>query len=62
MLLVHVVRPTRSPPTLVEQAGKTTLHIVMAFESNELRDMVVSTGMAEGAGESYDALEKLLAS
>lgn len=46
--------------TLVEHAGKTTLHIVMAFPSREIRDMVVGTGMADGAAESYDNLEALL--
>jgi hypothetical protein len=25
-----------------------------------IRDMVLKTGMADGAGESYDALEKLI--
>ena len=47
--------------TLTEANGKTTLHMVIAFETAEVRDMVVGTGMAEGAGESYDQLDKLLA-
>ena len=47
--------------TLTEHGGKTTLHIVMAFPSQEIRDVVVGTGMADGAAESYDNLEKLLA-
>jgi uncharacterized protein YndB with AHSA1/START domain len=47
--------------TFVEQGGKTTVNWVIAFESQEIRDMVLSTGMADGAGESYDELEKLLA-
>lgn len=46
--------------TLVEKDGKTTLVAIMHFESQEVRDMVAGTGMAEGAGESYDHLEKLL--
>jgi uncharacterized protein YndB with AHSA1/START domain len=48
--------------TFTEQGGKTTVKWVIAFESQEIRDMVLSTGMADGAGESYDELEKLLAS
>jgi hypothetical protein len=37
------------------------MHLVMAFESAEVRDMVFATGMADGAGESYDALDDVLA-
>jgi len=46
--------------TLTERAGTTTVHWVIAFATAEIRDMVVKTGMAEGAGESYDKLEELL--
>ncbi len=47
--------------TYSEAAGKTTLHIVVAFESQEVRDLVLRTGMADGAGESYDKLDDVLA-
>jgi uncharacterized protein YndB with AHSA1/START domain len=47
--------------TLTETSGKTKLHMVIAFESQEVRDMVARTGMADGAGESYDKLDELLA-
>jgi uncharacterized protein YndB with AHSA1/START domain len=47
--------------TLTEAHGKTTLHMVIAFSSAAIRDMVAGTGMAEGAGESYDKLDELLA-
>lgn len=47
---------------LDEANGHTTLRMTIAFPSKEIRDSVVKTGMAEGAGESYDELEKLLAS
>jgi len=47
--------------TWTEAGGKTTMHIVVAFDSQELRDMVFATGMADGAGESYDKLEELVA-
>jgi uncharacterized protein YndB with AHSA1/START domain len=46
--------------TYVEANGLTTMTVTMAFDSQETRDMVVGTGMADGAGESYDALETLL--
>ena len=46
--------------TYVEHEGKTTMKVVVRFESREVRDMVFSTGMADGAGESYDSLETLL--
>lgn len=45
-----------------EKDGQTTMTVVMAFPTQELRDMVIATGMAEGAGESYDELAKLLRS
>jgi uncharacterized protein YndB with AHSA1/START domain len=47
--------------TMTETGGKTTLHMVIAFPSQAVRDMVAGTGMADGAGESYDELDKLLA-
>jgi uncharacterized protein YndB with AHSA1/START domain len=46
--------------TLTEVNGKTTLVAIMRFETQEIRDMVLGTGMAVGAGESYDALDELL--
>jgi uncharacterized protein YndB with AHSA1/START domain len=48
--------------TLTEHGEKTTLNIVMRFESQTIRDAVVATGMADGAGESYDHLDQVLAS
>jgi uncharacterized protein YndB with AHSA1/START domain len=55
-------QPTSSvcTTTFTEVAGVTTMKMVMKFPTQELRDMVLKTGMTEGAGESYDALEKLL--
>lgn len=46
--------------TWTEDSGKTTMTVVVRFESQMIRDMVLKTGMADGAGESYDALEKLI--
>jgi uncharacterized protein YndB with AHSA1/START domain len=47
--------------TWVEAEGRTTMTVVVRFASQEIRDMVVRTGMSDGAGESYDSLEALLA-
>jgi uncharacterized protein YndB with AHSA1/START domain len=47
--------------TFAEHDGKTTMTVVVRFESQAIRDAVVATGMANGAGESYDALETVLA-
>jgi len=52
----------RVTTTWVEHGGKTTMDVVIRFESQAVRDMVVATGMAEGAGESYDHLAAVLAS
>jgi uncharacterized protein YndB with AHSA1/START domain len=52
--------PALVTTTLVEEGGKTTLTVVMRFDSQEVRDMVVGTGMADGAGESYEVLDELL--
>ncbi|MEO8553244.1 MAG: SRPBCC domain-containing protein [Kofleriaceae bacterium] len=46
--------------TLTERYGVTTMRMVEAFESAEVRDFVLGTGMADGAGLSYDNLERLL--
>jgi len=48
--------------TYVEANGKTTLTLAIAFPTKEIRDMVAATGMADGAGESYDVLETVIAS
>ena len=47
--------------TLVEQSGKTTLTSTMLFESREIRDMVLKSGMDRGVAASYDRLDTLLA-
>jgi uncharacterized protein YndB with AHSA1/START domain len=47
--------------TFLEAGGRTTVRIAVAFESAAVRDMVMKTGMTDGAGESYDELESLLA-
>jgi uncharacterized protein YndB with AHSA1/START domain len=46
---------------LTEEGGKTTVTSVTRFDTKEERDGMVSSGMAEGARESYDALDTYLA-
>lgn len=46
--------------TLVEQDGRTTMTQRMRFPTQEIRDMVLQTGMADGVGMSYDRLAELL--
>jgi uncharacterized protein YndB with AHSA1/START domain len=45
---------------LTEENGKTRLTATVRYPTKEVRDMVVATGMAKGAGISYDRLEDLL--
>jgi uncharacterized protein YndB with AHSA1/START domain len=44
-----------------EEGGKTRLTATVAYPSVDVRDMVMKSGMAEGAGISYDRLEDLVA-
>jgi uncharacterized protein YndB with AHSA1/START domain len=44
-----------------EEGGKTRMTATVRYPSLEVRDMVLGTGMAEGAGISYDRLEDLVA-
>jgi uncharacterized protein YndB with AHSA1/START domain len=46
---------------LTEEAGKTRLTATVSYPSPEVRDMVLKSGMSEGAGISYDRLEDLVA-
>jgi uncharacterized protein YndB with AHSA1/START domain len=45
---------------LTEENGKTRLTVTALYPSVEVRDMVIKTGMATGAGISYDQLEDLV--
>ena len=45
---------------LIEENGKTRLNVVVSYPSREVRDMVIASGMARGAGISYDRLEDLV--
>jgi uncharacterized protein YndB with AHSA1/START domain len=46
---------------LVEHGGKTTLTVTVLYQSQEIRDAVIKSGMEHGAAESYDKLAELLA-
>jgi uncharacterized protein YndB with AHSA1/START domain len=56
--------PGESLNTLVltEQVGQTTLTITVRYQSQEIRDAVIKSGMEHGASECYDKLAELLAS
>ena len=45
----------------VEKNGKTTMTATIEYPSQEIRDIVITTGMEHGAAESYDKLAALLA-
>jgi uncharacterized protein YndB with AHSA1/START domain len=46
--------------TFVEQGGKTTLTQTVRYESKEVRDGVLKTGMESGVAASFDRLERVL--
>lgn len=45
---------------LTEEGGKTRMTTTVRYSSLEVRDMVLASGMARGAGISYDRLEDLV--
>jgi uncharacterized protein YndB with AHSA1/START domain len=47
---------------LTERDGRTTVTQTVLYPSQEIRDAVLKTGMADGVAVSYDRLEELLAS
>lgn len=47
---------------LVEQGGKTTFTSTLVFPSQEVRDMLIKSGMTNGAAETYDKLDEFLTS
>ena len=47
--------------TLIERDGKTTLRTLVEHSSKEARDGHLQSGMEQGAGETMDRLEELLA-
>ena len=47
---------------LIDENGKTRMNVAVRYPSRDVRDMVVASGMARGAGLSYDRLEDLVVS
>lgn len=45
---------------LTDERGKTRLTATVRYPSPEVRDMVLASGMARGAGVSYDRVEDLV--
>jgi uncharacterized protein YndB with AHSA1/START domain len=46
---------------LSEEGGKTRLTVTVRYPSLQVRDMVIASGMAQGAAVSYDRLEEVVA-
>ncbi|HEX4779400.1 MAG TPA: SRPBCC family protein [Usitatibacter sp.] len=46
---------------LTENAGKTTMQTTMLYESKQVRDGMLKSGMKEGVAMSYDRLEEVVA-
>ncbi|HKQ70771.1 MAG TPA: SRPBCC family protein, partial [Polyangiaceae bacterium] len=46
---------------LIEEGQKTRLIATVTYPTQEVRDLVVSTGMEKGAALSYDRMEDLMA-
>ncbi|HEY5944316.1 MAG TPA: SRPBCC domain-containing protein [Kofleriaceae bacterium] len=46
--------------TFTEHDGKTTMRVLIRYDSKETRDIVLSTGMEHGAAAGYDMVEQLL--
>jgi uncharacterized protein YndB with AHSA1/START domain len=44
-----------------EESGQTRMVVTVSYSSPQVRDMVMASGMTQGAGISYDRLEDLLA-
>jgi uncharacterized protein YndB with AHSA1/START domain/effector-binding domain-containing protein len=47
---------------LLEQGGKTAFTATVLYPSQQVRDIVIQSGMEHGAAESYDKLAEMLAS
>ena len=45
---------------LTEKDGKTTITVTVLYESKEIRDAVVASGIQDGAAETYDRLAEYL--
>jgi uncharacterized protein YndB with AHSA1/START domain len=54
--------PSLVSTDFVDEQGKTRMTVTVRYPSREVRDIVMSTGMARGAAISYDRLEDLVTS
>lgn len=52
--------PSTVTSELIAEGGKTRLIATVRYPSKDVRDMVIGTGMARGAGLSYDRLDDLV--
>jgi uncharacterized protein YndB with AHSA1/START domain len=66
LVFTETMEPHPEPGSVVtsvftEEGGKTRLTLTGLYPSQEVRDMVLETGMERGAAISYDRLEDLVA-
>jgi uncharacterized protein YndB with AHSA1/START domain len=64
VVFTEVMAPFPEPGSVItavytEENGKTRLTATCLYDSPEIRDMVIASGMAKGAAASYDRLEDL---
>jgi uncharacterized protein YndB with AHSA1/START domain len=67
-LIVHSERPVDAPMMseahnvieFISLGDMTELRMTMSYESAELRQMVLETGMTDGMGQSFDLLDGIL--
>ncbi len=52
--------PSTVTSELVAEGAKTRFTATVRYQSKQVRDMVMATGMARGAGLSYDRLDDLV--
>jgi uncharacterized protein YndB with AHSA1/START domain len=46
--------------TFREQAGKTTVHSVVRYDTKETRDVVLGSGMERGVASGYEQIDRML--
>jgi uncharacterized protein YndB with AHSA1/START domain len=65
VVFTEVMEPFPEPGSVItavytEEDGKTRITATCVYDSGEIRDMVVGSGMEKGAALSYDRLEDLV--
>ena len=65
VVFTEIFEPFFDGPSLVtamltEENGKTRLTVTAEYQSRDVRDMVMGTGMTTGAAISYDRLEEVV--